>query len=118
MIRLSPLLHYLAGNVFDETEMAAFERRLISYLSPVAEAVEACLPDLRRGWGFRFMLHSRAVMIGTFQRTDKPEVAKLSARRHEDLKVFDVTFEREFLFAIEALVRGFLDMSQDSEVKA
>ena len=117
MIRLFPLMHHLAGNVFEEEEMAAFDRRVLSYLLPVAQQVERCLPDLRPGWGFRFLLHARAVTIGTFQRADKPEIARRVAIENPDLRGFDITFEREFLFAVEALLRGLLEMSGDPQVE-
>ena len=115
MIRLSPMMYHLAGNVLDEEELAAFGRRILGYLTPAAAAVERCLPGLRPGWGLRFMLHARAVTIGTFQRTDKPEVARKVASENPDLESFDITFEREFLSATEALLRGLLEMSREGE---
>lgn len=115
MIRLSPMTHHFAGNVLDEEELAAFDRRLLGYLKPAATAVEQCLPGLRPGWGLRFMLHARAVTIGTFQRADKPALARKVASENPDLESFDITFEREFLFAMEALLRGLLEMSGEGE---
>lgn len=115
MIRLSPMTHHFAGNVLDEQELAAFDRRLLGYVMPAAAAIERCLPGLRPGWGLRFMLHARAVTIGTFQRADKPELARKVASENPDLRSFDITFEQEFLFATEALLRGLLEMSREGE---
>jgi hypothetical protein len=78
----------------------------------VAELVNTCLPLLPRAGCVRLLLHLRALMMGMFQRSEKPQIIQRMAGEDERYAVFLVNFETEFTFAAEALIEGYLKLHQ------
>jgi hypothetical protein len=50
--------------------------------------------------------------MGLYLRANKPSRIRQMIAAHEELQVFDVRFDREFVFAAEALVEGFLKLTK------
>lgn len=108
LLRLLPMLETLLERSSSYEAVAGFQRRLLDQLSPVADAVSECLPQLPREACVRLMLHLRALMMGMFQRSQKPQVMQRIVSENPEYAVFVVDFESEFTFAAEALIEGYL----------
>ena len=112
LIRLLPLVETLLDRGASDSAVLVFERRALEYMTSAGRALEECLAGLPRGSGLRLLLLLRALIMGMYLRANKPARIRHMLARHEDLQAFDVRFDRDFVFAAEALIEGFLKLAQ------
>jgi AcrR family transcriptional regulator len=112
LVRLLPLVETLLDRSASNEKALDFERRALAYISHAGESLEGCFPTMPPGSGLRLVLLLRALLMGLYLRANKPSRIRQMMAEHEELQVFDVRFDQEFVFAAEALIEGFLKLTK------
>jgi AcrR family transcriptional regulator len=112
LIRLLPSVETLLDRGASDQAALAFERRVLALMNIAGTALEDCFSTMMPGSGIRLLLILRALIMGMYLRANKPERIRQMLAQHEDLRAFDVRFDREFVFAAEALIGGFVALTR------
>jgi AcrR family transcriptional regulator len=108
--RLPALLTLLAPVLEARAEVeavAAFERKLLERLGPLAARLEQRLPDLRPGEGLRLLLRARALAVGLAPLAAASGPVRSALAAEPALAALDVDFERELADCLTALIDGW-----------
>ncbi len=112
LVRLLPLVETLLDRGASDQAVIAFERHALTYITTAGQALEECFPAMVPNSGVRLLLLLRALIMGMYLRANKPARIRRVISGNEELHVFDVRFDREFVFAAEALVDGFVNLTR------
>lgn len=112
LVRLLPLVETLLDRGASDEAVVAFERRSLARITAAGLALETCFPAMTPNSGVRLLLLLRALIMGMYLRANKPARIRNMISGNEELRVFDVRFDREFLFAAEALIDGFVNITR------
>jgi AcrR family transcriptional regulator len=104
--RLLSLLHQTLERNVDVETVRSFKLRVAALMGPTAERLEACLPRLQPGDGFRLMIHFHGLLIGVGQMADVSDVAE-EALRAPELAGFRIDFASELTELLELILRGW-----------
>lgn len=103
--RLMAITHSILEHNIDAATAITFKRMLLARMLQTGQWAETCLPFLRPGQGAHSLMQLYALVIG-FQSIAEPAPVVRPLLDQPELKILQIQFAEELIFALAALLQG------------